>query len=89
MSAVVCVVSSWMESNNKKLRHHATKLEKKHHGNATNTTAHQKSYLVPEDERVEAEEQEGDHCEECDVLDPGMLQHRGHWRGVPAQKKNS
>ena len=37
---------------------------------------------MSEDEGVEAEEQEGDHCEECDVLDPGVLQHRRHRRRV-------
>ena len=41
-------------------------------------------YLVSEYEGVESKEQEGDHGEEGQVLDPGLLQHCGHWGSVAA-----
>ena len=39
---------------------------------------------MSEYEGVESEEQEGDHGEEGQVLDPGLLQHCGHWGSVAA-----
>ncbi len=37
---------------------------------------------MPEDERVQAKQQERHHRKESDVLNPGIFQHYGHFWGV-------